>query len=300
MRATVLFELPDGAQVELGHGDLIGRLWSAALQLDDARISEAHAMLSLRGDSFRLLALRGRMAVDGKPATAVELTEGLQVHLARELSLRVLEISLPTRVLGVQAPGLPLQALHGVCSIKGGPRPELLPRYARDADAHIWSDGAHWLLQIAGQEQRIELKVGSTWELAGVPFSAQAIELSQATPDATRQAGQLRTPLTLVANYDSVHIQREGEAPLALSGLAARILSELVAFDGPVDWQILANEVWPDEDDPHLLRRRLDVTLARMRKKLREHGLRKDLVRADGLGHLELFMYEGDQVEDRT
>ena len=40
MRPTVSLQLPDGSIHELGHGDLIGRLWTAALHLDDGRISE--------------------------------------------------------------------------------------------------------------------------------------------------------------------------------------------------------------------------------------------------------------------
>ena len=58
MRPTVSLQLPDGSIHELGHGDLIGRLWTAALHLDDGRISEAHAMISLRGSELHLLALR--------------------------------------------------------------------------------------------------------------------------------------------------------------------------------------------------------------------------------------------------
>ena len=64
MRAFVRFRLPEGNSVELGHGDLIGRLWSAALPIADARISEADAMVSLRGQELKLLALRGRFALN--------------------------------------------------------------------------------------------------------------------------------------------------------------------------------------------------------------------------------------------
>ena len=49
MRPAVHLRLPDGRTAVLGHGDLIGRLESAALPLADPRISEAHAMVSLRG-----------------------------------------------------------------------------------------------------------------------------------------------------------------------------------------------------------------------------------------------------------
>ncbi len=67
MRAFVRFQLPDGTQRDLYPGDIIGRLWSAALHVDDARVSEAHALVSLRGRELQLLALRGRFAVDSTP-----------------------------------------------------------------------------------------------------------------------------------------------------------------------------------------------------------------------------------------
>ena len=66
MRAFVRLKDPDGVVHELSHGDIIGRVWSAALHLDDARISEAHAMVSLRGQELKLLALRGMFALGRK------------------------------------------------------------------------------------------------------------------------------------------------------------------------------------------------------------------------------------------
>ncbi len=53
------------------------------MSLDDPRISEAHALLSLRGGALHLLSLRRMIAVDGKPVSGVELRRGLVVALAR-------------------------------------------------------------------------------------------------------------------------------------------------------------------------------------------------------------------------
>ena len=55
--ARVVVEL-DGDRHVLGVGDLIGRLPSAALVVDDPRVSEAHAIVSLRRAALHLLALR--------------------------------------------------------------------------------------------------------------------------------------------------------------------------------------------------------------------------------------------------
>ncbi len=66
MRAFVRFVVPDGSHRELVHGDVIGRLPRAALALNEPTLSEAHAMVSLRGSLLKLLALRGRVTVRGR------------------------------------------------------------------------------------------------------------------------------------------------------------------------------------------------------------------------------------------
>ena len=57
MLALARFRLPDGSVETLCAGDIVGRIWSAALRIDDPDISEAHALLSLRGEGLWLLAL---------------------------------------------------------------------------------------------------------------------------------------------------------------------------------------------------------------------------------------------------
>ena len=104
----------------------------------------------------------------------------------------------------------------------------------------------------------------------------------------------------IIAAFDTVHIHREGGPPLTLGGMQARLVSELVAIGGPVSWTALAEELWPDETDPHLRRGRLDTLLSRVRRRMRAAGLRSDLVRADGSGAIELLLYPADKVEDRT
>ncbi len=48
----------DGVTADVPPGGLIGRLPGAALRLDDPLVSEAHALVSLRGRKLKLLALR--------------------------------------------------------------------------------------------------------------------------------------------------------------------------------------------------------------------------------------------------
>ena len=297
MRAHVRLLLPDGQYAELGHGDIIGRLWSAALSLQDGRISEAHAMVSLRGQELLLLALRGRFTVDGRAATSVVLEHGQRIAVAEDLELLVEEVELPTKVLAIEGDGLPRQVLGGVCSLLTRPRPELVPRFV-NASAHIWTDGDRWLLRVGDQVR--PLSPGDAWEVDGRAFRAVAASLSTAGRTATRLDGGLQRPVRILARFDTAHLFPEGGAPLALSGRSARLLSELVAFAQPVSWLVLAQELWPEEEEPNQLRRRLDVTLSRLRRKLREAGIRPDLIRADGFGHFELFLHDGDRVEDET
>jgi hypothetical protein len=297
MRAYVRLRLPDGSAAELGHGDLIGRLWSAALYISDARVSEAHAMVSLRGQELVLLPLRGRFMLDGQRQTALVLAAGQRITLADGLDLLVEEVALPAAVFAVEGDGLPRVVVSGVCSLLTRPRPELVPRLVPDAPAHLWGDGEGWCLSIDGVTRPVQ--VGDTWELDGRHFRAVGLSLANAGRTATRLEGGVSRPLRLIAHFDTVHIHGDGEA-LALSGLAARLISEIVAFDGPVSWEVLARELWPGEDDVHLLRHKLDVTLSRLRSRFREAKVRPDLVRSDGFGKVELFLHDGDTVENRT
>ena len=98
MRAHATFATPDGQLHHLGHGDIIGRLWTAALSIDDARISEAHAMVSLRGDELKLLGLRGRFALSDRPLSEVLLCAGQRIALARGYAIDVVDVVLPETV----------------------------------------------------------------------------------------------------------------------------------------------------------------------------------------------------------
>ena len=131
MRAFVRFSGPDDEHHELGHGDFIGRLWSAGLQLRDARVSEMHAMVSLRGSAFRLLGLRGRMLVAGAAQSDIELAVGLRVAFADGLELEVVDIVLPDSVLAIEGDGLPRQTLSTAASLMVGAHVELVAHLVR-------------------------------------------------------------------------------------------------------------------------------------------------------------------------
>ncbi len=296
MRTSVVVQGPDGQAVELVPGDFLGRSAGAALRLDDGRVSEAHAMVSLREGQLQLIPLRGGLAVAGEPVSHVVLTPGTHIELALGVSVAVGEVYLPTEVLGVEADGLPRQMVPAVASLLVEPRLRLVSGWREDAVAQLWSTGDGFRLRLGGETR--QLSPGDSCPLHGRTIRFVAIPLGEAGPRTTRRHGDFGDPLHLVARFDSVQVFREGRAPVVFAGMQARLLSELVSIDGPVAWTALSAELWPDEDDAAVRRGRLDALLMRLRRRLRATGVRNDLVRTDGAGTVELLRYPADRVED--
>lgn len=294
MRAFASIRGPDDRLFELGHGDLIGRLRSAALSIDDPRVSEAHAIVSLRGDRLKLLALRGRLYEAGATRAEIDLRDGLEVGLGHGLALTVEEVFLPETVLAVEADGLPRQVLQSVSSIYLLPRPRIVPGFGGDADATIWGDGADWRASVRGGPARA-LEVGVPIDVGGLEVRVVEVALAQSGALGTLGAP---LPIRLVVSYDTAEIHA-GDRVLLLSGVAARLLSELVAFDGPTAWETLAAEVWGREVDRDQLRSRFDMAVLRLRKRLREAAIREELVATTGTGQVQLLLKQGDVVDAR-
>lgn len=299
MRAHVRIRTADGQEHTLGHGDVVGRLWSAALPLSDPRVSEAHALVSLRGGQLQLLALRGLFALDGTPRKELVLEAGQQVAFARDLTIEVLEVALPDCVLGVEGPGLPRQPLPGACSLVLRPQPALVPGLRAGHVAAFWSTGEAWQVRRPGHPDAT-LAAGWSVEADGQRYAVVEIALQRAGEDRTRQAGAVHAPLRLELHWDTAHLHRDGLPTTTLNGRAARLLTELAQTGTSVPWSDLAAALWDDDADRHLLRRRFDVLLNRMRRRLRDAGVRPDLVRPDGAGNFSLVLHPDDQLDDRS
>lgn len=298
MRACVTVRLSCagriGPSIDLGHGALIGRLETAALQIDDLRVSEAHAMVSLRAGGMRLLALRRRLEVAGRPCGEVELHPGLEVVLAPGVALHVDAVTLPDAVMGLRWPGGQAALLHDVASIVLEPEPSVVWQPAANAVVQLWRMGDTWRYVQQDQAAR-DLVPGDTIRVGPTVFEGALIPLK--TGDATRGPGQ---PLHLVTFYDTVHVLRDRHPPFVIAGRGAHLISELALAGAPVGWAALSRTLWNDDEPDHVLRGRLDAVLRRLRAKLAEGGLRDDLVAVDGLGHLELRLDASDRIEDRT
>jgi len=295
----VRLRLPDERVVDARSGDFVGRLPSAVVRINDARISEAHALISLRQRTLRLLSLRGRFAIDGIATSEVALEVGRVIQLAPGLALTVVAVALPNAVLGIEGPGLATQVLSPVTSLRlTAMGPDLLPSLHPDADALIWSGGDGFLLRVGVSPAR-PIDVGHRFEVGGLTFCFVAIPLNVAEVDSTQRDNELDAPITLVLRYDTVHVLR-GQTCAAIDGMPARLLTELAQIQVPVEWRTLARLVWPGEDEDTSVRARFDRAITRLRKRLVELGLRKDLVRADGSGRFELLLGPRDRIKDET
>jgi hypothetical protein len=299
MRASARLEGPEGQVAEVHPGDLLGRSARSALRLDDPRVSEAHALVSLRSGALKLLALRGALAVDRRRVTEVDLAAGLTVHLARGVALHVLEVTLPSTLLAARLGDAAPALLTGSVQSIGGDPPGLTPGFREDARAHVWCTGEAWMVREVGGSPR-SVEGGLVIDVSGTPVRFVEVELARAGPASTVDAGRIHPALHLVARYQSVHIHRPGRPVVSLSGQPAVLVSELVAMDGPVDWLVLAKQIWRRHSRRDLLRKKLDATLLRLRKRLEAEDVRPDLVRADGTGRIELVLHDGDRVEDLT
>jgi hypothetical protein len=209
-------------------------------------------------------------------------------------------VQLPLEVLAIEGDGLARHFLSGVNSLRVRPRPEIFSGDVKDADVCIWGSGIGWSMRIGATAAPRPLLAGDTFTVHGRTFQAVGVTLERAGQHATQIKGGLQSPLHIVARYDVAHIHSENSGTIAINGIPARIISELVAFGGPVDWEVLAHEIWPDACEREQLRSKFDVSLTRLRKRLREARIRPDLVRANGAGQFELFLHERDRVNDQT
>lgn len=287
-----------GRSHDLVPGDVIGRGRAAALPIDDGRISEAHALVSLRGGELKLLALRGRFMLEGRTLAETVLAVGQSIRLAPDVNLEVLEVRLPRLALAVRTPHLRTTTLVGVCSLPTPTAERLMPGFRREAAAQIWNQEADWRIRV-GSEPARPLDAGDRVDLGGITLEAVSISLDEAGARATELDARTRRNLHIITNHDTVTIERSDGQLLHLSGISARILSELAAIEGPASWEVLAGEVWREGYERPVLRRKWDVAVARLRKRLRDGGVPPEIVLADGTGNFELVVSSNDRVEAR-
>jgi len=122
MRTYVTVAIEEGQPRELGPGDMIGRIWTAALKVSDPIVSKGHAMVSLREGALKRVGLRGRLTVGGKQVSDVTLSLGLKVGLSPRTTLEILEVCVPPAMLAIEHADLGKKVLSGVASLLLKPR----------------------------------------------------------------------------------------------------------------------------------------------------------------------------------
>lgn len=278
-------------------GAIIGRLASAEVRVLDARVSSAHALVALRTGGFQLLALRGRLQIDGVEEPTVDLEVGSRVQLAEGVDLEVMEVELPERVLALQVDDTVVQLWADVYSLVKSPTPELVPEYRAGALAYVCSSASGWLLE-RRDATTIPIVAGDEWALEGVRLFVTELPVSTLANPATLTATDLaRSPLRVVGRFTTVQIHRRNRESVALNGQPAQLVTELGEMGVPAPWEVLAGSLWRDVPDLVQLRRRFDRVVQRIRQRLREHGIRENLVRSSGTGSLELWLEPGDGFE---
>jgi len=293
----VRFALPDGTEAQVGPGGFVGRLASSALCIDHPRVSEAHALVSLRGAQLFLLALRGPLELDGRRVPHVLLGLGQRIRLVDEVVLEVVELDLPDRVLALLGVGdAPIPLVHSAYTLWAGPPCRVDSGHVPNGDGWIWSADGH-RVRLAGQPPRA-LRAGDTLMLGGTRLTVGEVALRESGTRPTLSATARDPALRIVARYETLHLYREDGAVFSISGIPARIVTELVDYRVPVPWEMVARSIWTDQQDVYLLRQNWDRHLKRLRRKLTESGFRSNLVRCDGRGNVELLTMPRDEVVD--
>ncbi len=284
----------------LAPGDIVGRMSTAACRLLDPRISEAHAMVSLRGRGLYLLALRGRLEVDGSEEAELRLEPGLVVTLADGVDIQVASVILPGTVLAARLDGgAPQELGASVYSVVLDPAPEVVPRFLEGAPAHVMSTSEGWVIRIGDAPSR-PARAGSRFDVNGHRLEFLSMSLDEASAASTQNQAHAYKPLTIVARHTTLHLHRTGRTTALINGRPAQLVSELVAMGGSAPWDVIAGEIWRNATDRLQSRRNFDRALERLRNQLAQCGIRDNLVRSDGKGNFELFLLPGDTVRDES
>ncbi len=295
----VALELPGqpSQQHRLYSGSIIGRMAGAALHIDDPRVSEAHAMVSLRGKGLQLLALRGSLGdgsrwlreVNLRPPKAGQAEQVVQ--LTEDIQLRVLECILPDEILALTGLGPdPIELTGAEASILDTPTRPLVAGYRPSALAWLWCSWGSWQIQV-GDGTAAPLEVGQCWQIGQREVTVISRPVTDAQTTRTVSAAKLRPPLKLRVGAEQTLIEVPGRRPVRITGNAGQIIRAAAQLTWGKDashWRVVAGQIWsanPTQENWY-------VNMRRLREKLVSVGIYKDLVRSDE-GMVRLDAREG-------
>lgn len=293
-RPQVWLSVEGGAPVALPPGGLVGRLQSANLRVADARVPEAAALISLRGRELYLVSLRNAVLVDGAPEDDLLLATGLRFSLAGAVAVEVVKVDLPDRVLALRMPGQVRELCSAVYSFVSHPEFDLVPGFLDDALGRVWTTAEGWMFDVGGGPTA--LRRGQSFSVGGAVVEVTDSSLEELAVLATESRVR---PLVVTVRTTSAVISCAGRTPLPIDGLPAELLTELALAGQPLAWEPVAQALWGKRQG-NTLRMSWDRALRRLRERLREGGVRENLIRADGKGNFEIFLLPGDRVVDQS
>lgn len=287
---SVMIEVVGRGSCRVGAGAVVGRLATAGLRLDDDDVSEAHALISLRGGALHILSLRGRIEVDGETRTEVRLEPGRRIRLGRGAELRVDSVSVPPVRHVLEGIGrVPLEITEPVLSVLLEATPALASGVRPGAAAVVRAyEGGLWM-RVRGEAPEL-MRSGESWDLQGhsVRYVALAGEGERQTVLHTPR------PLRLVSEGPVVWVVSPPGEPLPLAGLAAELLRVLARSGDPLHWESLCARLWRVRDQA-AWRQRLDALRKDLRSRLRAAGLRDDVVWSS-VGYYRLNLHPSDAL----
>jgi len=299
---SVLFSTSDGRATRVFPSGILGRMSSAALRVVGPGISEAHALISLRGAHLWCLALRGKVQWRTEPgvplqsASELMLEPGMEIVLGETVVLMVEDVVLPDMVHAIVGlPGGARPLLTGQASLTIEPTVSLDDDLSPDAALWVWMDGQEWMVQVPGEAPRSVSLGDVIWE---GPPTLRLGTASLAGQGTANTHGELGLPLVIEAWREQTIIRAPGGRPVVLSGKAAAIVRELVLYRVPTHWREVAEQVWADADVD--LRANFDRNRKRVAARLKSAGLRHDLLGTRGDGHYFLKLGPQDRLLDRT
>ena len=305
----------DGEALTVRPGDLIGRAPTARLLLPPwPGLSEAHALISLRGAGLVILPLRGALSAHdplagdaGPPSPVPEaglpLERGLELTLGPSLRLIVEDRVLPAEVLAIEGlgEGRPQLLPAAACALLAGPPLRLVGEQPPEALLYLWQTATGALVQRPGPGAPLELAAGQA-----LPAPLEALRLVRRTlpAAATPLTHAERPPLVVRLGLDRATLQLGGprgpSVELRLKNfellLALVDVAEL-PFDSPArHHRALAEAVW----GPTYSRHAWKTLAGRVRDALAEAGLPPSLIASDGHGCWSLDLGPDDQLIDET
>lgn len=294
VRPQVWLSVDGAPTVALAPGSFVGRLNSAELRVPDPRVPEAAGLVSLRGRELYLLSLRNAILVDGVAEDDVLLAAGMKFSLAGVVTVEVTRVDLPERVLALRLPGEVRELCAPVYSFVPAPEFDLVPGLVEDAAGRVWSTAEGWMLDVGAGPQA--LRIGQSFRVGEHAVEVTDAAVEELAVHATQ--GRSRA-LVITVRTTSAVVSSSGRSPLPIDGLPAELLTELALAGQPLSWEPLAQSLWGKREG-NTLRMSWDRALRRLRERLREGGVRENLIRADGKGNFELFLMPGDRVVDET